>query len=232
MKKQFCLMITLMMVISFVQAQWTTSGSKIYYNSGKVGIGTSSPSKRLHLEGSSVAEAILLKNTAVSGNRFSSIKLFDGNDDGWNLSYGGNWLSQSLRFEPVIAGTAQDEVFTILSNGKIGIGTSLPDATLTVKGDIHTQEVLVDLNGAVAPDYVFEEDYDLRTLEETEEYIKANKHLPEVPSAAEMAENGVYLKEMNMLLLKKVEELTLYLIEQEKRIVELEKLNEQSKETN
>lgn len=99
----------------------------------------------------------------------------------------------------------------------MGIGTQ-PDATLTVKGDIHTQEVTVDLQGAVAPDFVFEEDYDLKSLEETEEYIKANKHLPEIPSASEMEENGFGLKEMDLKLLQKVEELTLHLIQQNKEL--------------
>ena len=109
------------------------------------------------------------------------------------------------------------------SQGNVGIGTgsTQPDAKLTVKGDIHTQEVTVDLQGAVAPDFVFEEEYELKTLEETEEYIQANKHLPEIPSASEMEENGFELKEMNLKLLQKVEELTLYLIEQNKEIQNL-----------
>ena len=73
---------------------------------------------------------------------------------------------------------------------------------------------------AGGPDYVFEEGYDLSTLEEVEAYIKDNKHLPEVPSAKEMEENGIELAQMNMLLLKKIEELTLHLIEQNKLIHE------------
>jgi hypothetical protein len=107
----------------------------------------------------------------------------------------------------------------------IGIGTNTPDAKLTVKGVIHTNEVRVDLKAPIqqGPDYVFEKDYDLLPLSALEAYIKANKHLPEVPSAKEMEANGLNLKDMNLLLLKKVEELTLHLIEQEKRIRELEK---------
>jgi hypothetical protein len=102
------------------------------------------------------------------------------------------------------------------SNGFVGIGTASPDEALTVRGKIHTNEVRVDLLGAVAPDYVFEPTYDLKPLAEIETYIKENKHLPEVPSAKEMEKNGVQLGEMNMLLLKKVEELTLHLIELKK----------------
>lgn len=109
-----------------------------------------------------------------------------------------------------------------LFGGNVGIGTTEPDAKLTVKGDIHTQEVTVDLQGAVTPDFVFEEDYVLQSLEDTEEYIQANKHLPEIPSASEMEENGFKLKEMDLKLLQKVEELTLHLIQQNKKIKNLE----------
>jgi len=69
-----------------------------------------------------------------------------------------------------------------------------------------------------APDYVFADDYELRDLSAVEDYVKENKHLPEVPSAEEMKENGVNLSELNMTLLKKVEELTLYVIAQNKEI--------------
>ena len=103
----------------------------------------------------------------------------------------------------------------------IGIGTNNPDSKLTVKGSIHAEEVKVDLS-VPGPDYVFESDYDLKSLEEIEAYIKAEKHLPEIPSAKEMEANGVQLGEMNMLLLKKIEELTLHTIAQEKKINELE----------
>jgi hypothetical protein len=75
--------------------------------------------------------------------------------------------------------------------------------------------VKVDLN-VPAPDYVFEKDYNLLSLSEIEKYINQHKHLPEVPSGKEMEKDGVKLMEMNMLLLKKVEELTLHLIEMKK----------------
>ncbi len=95
--------------------------------------------------------------------------------------------------------------------GSVSIGTTTPDAKLTVKGDIHAEAVTVDLS-VPGPDYVFEEDYNLTTLEETETYIKTNKHLPEIPPAKEMEAGGIDLGEMNMLLLKKIEELTLHVI--------------------
>jgi hypothetical protein len=104
-------------------------------------------------------------------------------------------------------------------NGNVGIGTTSPDNKLTVKGIIHTQEVKVDLSGSIAPDYVFQANYNLFPILELERYVKQYSHLPEVPPASVMERDGVNLKEMNLLLLKKVEELTLYLIEVKKENV-------------
>lgn len=138
-----------------------------------------------------------------------------------------------------LSSTAQRSPFANLTekNGKIGIGTTTPDELLTVKGKIHTQEVLVDLDGAVAPDYVFENyfngfsermpEYRLISLEELETFLKENKHLPNVPSAATMQQEGISLKEMNLILLQKIEELTLYTLQQQKEINALkEKISE------
>lgn len=129
---------------------------------------------------------------------------------------------------------AQNQGFKNISerNGMVGIGTQTPDELLTVKGTIHSQEVRVDLEGAVAPDYVFEHyfeakapsmpSYQLFPLSELEAYLKKEKHLPKVPSAAEMKDSGIALKEMNLLLLEKIEELTLYTLQQQKAIESLE----------
>lgn len=75
-------------------------------------------------------------------------------------------------------------------SANVGIGTTTPDEKLTVKGKIHTQEVRVDMAGPLVPDYVFGEDYNLKSLQEVENYIKENKHLPEIPSAQEIEKNG------------------------------------------
>ena len=107
----------------------------------------------------------------------------------------------------------------IRSNGKrIGIGNVDPGfATLTVKGKIHSEEVKVDLS-VPAPDYVFKEGYDLRSLEEVQDHIDEHGHLPNIPPAREMEEQGVELGAMDMRLLEKIEELTLYTIAQERQI--------------
>ncbi|QLE02057.1 hypothetical protein HX109_11005 [Galbibacter sp. BG1] len=95
--------------------------------------------------------------------------------------------------------------------GDVGIGTYTPDEKLTVNGTMHAKEVKIDIN-VPAPDYVFEEDYKLRSLKELKKYIEIYGHLPEIPSAEEIAEEGISVGEMNMLLLKKIEELTLYIL--------------------
>lgn len=110
---------------------------------------------------------------------------------------------------------------TVAASGNVGIGTVSPDSKLAVNGTIHTKEVKVDLTGW--SDFVFEKDYDLPTLSELERFILKNKHLPEIPSEVEVMANGILLGEMNAKLLQKIEELTLYLIEQDKKIEVLQK---------
>jgi len=112
-----------------------------------------------------------------------------------------------------------------LQNGNVGIGTSNPTSKLTVAGNIHAQEVKVTVNAGTVPDYVFANDYKLKSLNEVEDYIKENKHLPEIPSSKEIEKNGLMMAEMNMNLLKKIEEMTLYIIDQNKKINELQKEN-------
>ncbi len=107
------------------------------------------------------------------------------------------------------------------NTGNVGIGTSTPDEKLTVAGSIHAEEVVVDLD-VPAPDYVFDESYPLRSLEDLEGFLNENSHLPEFPPASEMETKGINVSEINLNLLKRIEELTLYIIEQDKRIRELE----------
>ncbi|MEP4091505.1 hypothetical protein [Reichenbachiella sp.] len=202
---------------------------------GNLGIGTNSARFPLDIKTNNNGEG----NNLYFGDRRFYIAGITGNGNN-NQMYGGlvlhNLTSQQsgLRSIDIVVGgnndftsnsTPENIVMRIQSNGNVGIGTGsyLADEKLTVKGIIHSEEVKVDLN-VPGPDYVFESDYQLLTLQETKKYISENKHLPEIPSAKEMVTNGIELGDMNMLLLKKIEELTLYQIEL------MEKLEQQNSE--
>ncbi|WP_142688282.1 hypothetical protein [Chitinophaga polysaccharea] len=111
----------------------------------------------------------------------------------------------------------------ITNSGNIGIGTTTPNNyKLAVEGTIGARRIKVTQQANWA-DFVFHPEYKLPLLQEVESFITKNGHLPEIPTAAEVKENGVDIGEMNKLLLQKVEELTLYLIQQQKEIEELKR---------
>jgi len=209
------------LTISFqAQSQWNTGSGNMNYN-GNVGIGTTLPSTRLQImndgAGGPPSSATPDQGILISGNGTIGSLNLGINANGFFYS----WIQSRSR--------TNSEVYNLALNpngGNVGIGTTTPDSKLAVKGTIHAEEVRVDLN-VPPPDYVFEESYNLPSLTQVESYIKANKHLPEVPSAKEMEANGINLSEMNMLLLKKVEELTLHLIELKKENENLVKRVEQ-----
>ncbi len=102
-----------------------------------------------------------------------------------------------------------------------------PNENMEVDGKVKCDAVVIGDWTLRTPDYVFEKDYNLRSIEQLKNYLETNKHLPEVPSAKNMKENGVNLSKLNMILLKKIEELHLYLLQQNKRVEEQQKEIEQ-----
>lgn len=187
-------------------------------NTGNVGIGSSSPSNRLEV--------------MTDFNAATTTTLFVGQNHNFAANTG--YYGLGFQFEHVDGTSAgklghivswfantPSKVMTFDYLGNVGIGTTSPDARLAVNGAVHAKEVRVDLN-VPGPDYVFEPDYKLLSLEQIQQYIQQNKHLPEVPSAKEMEQNGISVSDMNMLLLKKVEELTLHVIELSNRNKALE----------
>lgn len=188
-------------------------------NTGYFGIGTTTPRSHLDVDGT-----IYWKTSKLTA------------DQGGSISLRGNGTTPYFDFSNDLT-TSYDARFMLtdddhlyLAGAKLGIGTPNPDEMLTVNGNVHAKEILVDLN--IPPDYVFQkyytgfssldDSYKMPTLEEVEAYTKKHHHLPEVPSASEIQKEGLHLKEMTSLLLQKIEELTLYTIEQEKRIKKLE----------
>jgi hypothetical protein len=209
-----------------------------FLNGGNVGIGTISPVSKLDVRGDLYLNSgnddnhvywadhnmtmgtrpgdyahnvfSLKPGGASQGKLFSVFSMYNANS--------------STSFESKIQLHTDGPSF--LNGGNVGIGSTNPDSKLTVKGKIHAEEVKIDL--AVPADYVFEKyylgksslkpDYTLLTLSEVEKFTKENHHLPNVPSAKEIKKNGLLLGEMSNVLLQKIEELTLYVIEQNKEL--------------
>jgi len=121
----------------------------------------------------------------------------------------------------VFSGTRQ---YMSIMQDRVGIGTNTPDSALAVNGTVHSKEVKVDVTGW--PDYVFKKEYNLPTLQEVEKHIIEKGHLENIPSEEEVLKNGISLGEMNSKLLQKIEELTLYMIEVNKKVNDLQGSND------
>ncbi len=184
---------------------------------GYVGIGTTSPSNKLQIGSNPTGYA---NNDFVVSNGNGSTAIHNDPDN----TYFYTNRAIALRPGGSIALWAKE-------NGNIGIGTTSPTEKLSVNGNVLAKKVRVSINAADWPDYVFNTNYKLRSLGDLEAYIKSNNHLPDVPSAKEVATNGLDLGNMDATLLKKVEELTLYLIQENKEKDELKKENKVLKET-
>lgn len=167
-----------------------------YVEAGSVGIGTASPLAKLHVAhtGGSYSYGILLSTTTAWAK---AIAVNNGGADQF-----------------VVYGNGQVRI------GHLNIAGPHINPRLSVDGKIVCKEVVVTTDNWA--DYVFDEDYDLPTLGEIRTFIEAEKHLPGIPSADEVKAEGVSLGSMDALLLKKIEELTLYILQQEKRIKDLE----------
>lgn len=139
-----------------------------------------------------------------------------GNDDRFVV---GNYFSDNVN--------VWRDLFVVTNKGWVGIGgVSYPQNALEVNGTIRAKEIKVETGWA---DFVFAPDYNLPSLREVESHIKEHRHLPGIPTEAEVKKNGANLGEMNVKLLQKVEELTLYMIQQNKEIESLKKEVQQLK---
>jgi hypothetical protein len=193
---------------------------------GNVGIGTAAPSERLVVNGNikvildqanfpekNVMGIVSLGYSGITGAKNWTLRgvYQHGFGVGNNADGGDLDLIKSLDGNTVLATKTDGTAL-----GNVGIGTTKPTDMLTVAGKIGAREIKVTTNAGA--DFVFEPTYKLPDLTELEKFVKTNKHLPEIPTAREMVENGVNLGELNIKLLQKVEELTLHLIEKDKQL--------------
>jgi len=201
---------------------FTTSAASypFVFNTGNVGIGTTSPGYIFSVKENTDAVAAIGRTAIgyVSGlSDYAFISHIDQQSSGSyamvqdasGATFVNSAAGQGLGFS--IGGTRK---MVVDAAGNVGIGTNSPTHKLSVNGTVRAKEVIVDTGWA---DYVFTDDYRLAPLSEVESHIRAKRHLPGIPSAAEVAKDGVSMGHMQAKLLSKVEELTLHLIAQEKR---------------
>lgn len=234
--KKTALLLFLLTSLHPVFSQWTTNGNHIYNtNTENVGIGTGSPLTKLHINGDHfLTIGDYSASEGVKGILFTGWRDMTANFLGASIEAEPAWLccgwpasgypgvkSMNLNFNvhnPGDWGTANGKLtaMSIRSSGDIGIGTlDTKGYKLAVNGSgIFTKVVVKEY--LQWPDYVFEKDYQLLPLWQLEKFIQQHKHLPDVPSAKEVAATGLDLAGNQAILLKKIEELTMYTIEQDK----------------
>ena len=211
----------------FAGLKFFTGGSvkMLIHNNGNVGIGTTTPSSKLSLGISTGNKKLFIYDSGTEASGFGQalfeFRIFGAASSTNHISFGKYDLtSDSFSEQMRLDNTGNLSIGTTDSKGyKFAVNGSTIATSVTVK------------SAANWPDYVFKKDYKLPSLQEVKAYIDQNQHLPEIPSEQQIAKEGLDLGEMNKLLMKKVEELTLYLIEKDKEVREqrtdIDKLKEQ-----
>jgi hypothetical protein len=205
---------------------WLTSGSNVYLHDAgdRVGIGTQTPVGKLQVHDPSSHDSRLFITPMAPVSQDSSSVFFGEDND---ATFGMFWLYDGVTDEMEIWGKTNSTTYgphmVIRRNtGNIAIGSTFATGyKLSVSGKIICTELRVNLMENW-PDYVFDDGYPLMPLGKLEEYISLNGHLPDVPSAEAIGDCGIEVGAMQRLMMEKIEELTLYIIQQQKEIQELQ----------
>jgi hypothetical protein len=212
--------------IGMNSGRYLTEGGNNFFGGFRSGLNKTSGNYNTFLGAESgVNNAEGKRNTFLGNsagyNATGSSNVFIGNNVGYDeLGSDKLYIDNSKTSTPLIYGD--------FSSNKVGINTNVfptdSGFTLAVGGKTITEEVKVQLrdSNGLWPDYVFTKEYNLPTLKEVENQIKEKGHLKNIPSAKEVAKEGIFLGDMNAKLLQKIEELTLYTIEQEKKLLNQE----------
>lgn len=200
---------------TLTDAQINSSAKMSILNNGNVGIGTTGPLEKLQVDKGNI-KVRGANNFSASGDQ-AVLYLGDNNNYIRSIYGQGVAIGGYILTAPYYA-----DAINIALGGNVGIGTSNPGSfKLAVEGTIGAREIKV-LTTNPFPDFVFHKDYKLLPIYELESYIAANNHLPEIPSAKEVENSdGIALGEMQLKLLQKLEEQTLYIIQLQKQIDEL-----------
>jgi len=205
---------------------WTSQGADIFFNSGNVGVGTEVPDVKLHVAGG--IEVLRLESITDPLLSFYSGSTFKA----WMQSFNEDFYITNRMPGRLRLRTSNVDRLVIEGNGNVVIGAT-SGATgykLSVNGKMACEEILIDSQG-YWPDYVFAEDYDLMPIDEFGKSVKENQHLPGIPSAKEVADNGGYLVgDLQKKMLEKIEELSLYILELNSRVNTLEEEKRELKE--
>jgi hypothetical protein len=193
-------------VRGLLHANLATNGSQSVVVNGGIVLGA---------PGTSTGAYFMYGNDGLIANALRGV-VFSHDDYGpYHFTFGKHPANQPLRGD----GVGFVPQMTLTNLGNLGIGTTNPQYKLAVEGAIGARDIIV--TNAPWSDYVFRPDYQLRPLSEVNAFIQAHRHLPDMPSEAEVKEQGVSVSEMQAKLLAKIEELTLHLIRQEKENGEL-----------
>lgn len=219
-------------------SQWVVSRGdyndrKLVVNdNGNVGIGTVNPNSKLHIAQDNINNQNLSlgKFTSFGQTGGSAIVSLAYNSTTANLEVNSTYAGNGFRYGTYGDFNIENDTpfpnfgaINFITNNKIQLAI-MPNGNASLQGKLEAKELKVTLSPTA--DFVFAENYDLPKLEDVEKHIKEKKHLPEIASAKVMEKEGVNVGEFQIKLLQKIEELTLYSIEQNKQIKQLKNENE------